>query len=107
MNIRRSLLYVAAVAATSISALAFAAKPTANDGAGAYATGLYRDLFAEQGHNQTESRAKIDAAFQQLFHGDNDHQALYYEVGSNAMVHSPTSPMSPTTTPAPKACPTG
>jgi oligosaccharide reducing-end xylanase len=84
MNIRRSLLYVAAVAATSISALAFAAKPTANDGAGAYATGLYRDLFAEQGHNQTESRAKIVAAFQQLFHGDKDHQALYYEVGSNA-----------------------
>jgi oligosaccharide reducing-end xylanase len=54
------------------------------DGTGAYATGKYRDLFAERGHSADESRAKVDAAFQQLFHGDKDTQAIYYEVGANA-----------------------
>jgi oligosaccharide reducing-end xylanase len=54
------------------------------DGAGAYRTGHYRDLFAEQGHSPKQSRAKIDAAFQQLFHGDKSTQAVYYEVGRNA-----------------------
>ena len=55
-----------------------------SDGSGAYATHRYRDLFAEQGHPAQQSRAKIDAAFQQLFHGNKDTQALYYETGSNA-----------------------
>jgi oligosaccharide reducing-end xylanase len=54
------------------------------DGDGAYKTGTYRDLFAERGHSAAESRAKIDAAFNQLFHGDKDTQAIYYEAGSNA-----------------------
>src|ERR1039458_3255389 len=40
------------------------------DGEGAYKTGHYRDLFAEQGHAAAETRAKIEKAFQQLFHGD-------------------------------------
>lgn len=55
-----------------------------NDGSGAYRSGHYRDLFAEQGHTAKQSRAKIDAAFNQLFHGDKKTQALYYEAGSNA-----------------------
>jgi hypothetical protein len=54
------------------------------DGDGAYKTGAYRDLFSERRHSATESRAKIDAAFSQLFHGDKDSQAIYYEAGSNA-----------------------
>jgi oligosaccharide reducing-end xylanase len=54
------------------------------DGDGAYKTGKYRDLFAERGHSSQESRARVDAAFQQLFHGDKDAQAIYYEAGSNA-----------------------
>ncbi|MGH9514762.1 MAG: hypothetical protein ACRD3P_03675 [Terriglobales bacterium] len=45
-------------------------KRMAGDGDGAYKTHHYRDLFAEQGHSPEESRAKIDKAFQQLFHGD-------------------------------------
>lgn len=53
------------------------------DGDGAYRTGKYRDLFAERGHSAEESRAKVDAAFQQLFHGDKNTQAIYYEAGSN------------------------
>lgn len=55
------------------------------DGAGAYKTAHYRDLFAEQlGHGSGESQAKIAKAFQQLFHGDGQEERLYFEVGANA-----------------------
>jgi oligosaccharide reducing-end xylanase len=54
------------------------------DGDGAYRTGQYRDLFAEIGHTQAESRAKIDRAFQQLFHGDGQEERVYFETGANA-----------------------
>ncbi len=54
------------------------------DGDGAYRTGNYRDLFAEIGHTQAESRAKIDRAFQQLFHGDGQEERIYFETGANA-----------------------
>jgi oligosaccharide reducing-end xylanase len=54
------------------------------DGDGAYKTGRYRDLFAEAGHSPAESRAKIEKAFQQLFHGDGQEERVYFETGSNA-----------------------
>jgi oligosaccharide reducing-end xylanase len=54
------------------------------NGAGAFATGQYRNLFAEAGHLPQQAAAKIDAAFQQLFHGDPNTQTVYYPVGSNA-----------------------
>jgi oligosaccharide reducing-end xylanase len=54
------------------------------DGSGAYKTHRYRDLFAEQGHAPAESRAKIEKAFQQLFHGDGQEERLYFETGANA-----------------------
>ncbi|MGA9670967.1 MAG: glycosyl hydrolase family 8 [Terracidiphilus sp.] len=53
------------------------------DGDGAYKTHHYRDLFAEQGHSPAESRAKIDKAFQQLFHGDGQEERVYFETGAN------------------------
>ncbi|MGB8260381.1 MAG: glycosyl hydrolase family 8, partial [Terracidiphilus sp.] len=53
------------------------------DGAGAYATHTYRDLFAELGHSPAESRAKIERAFQQLFHGDGQEERIYFETGAN------------------------
>ena len=53
------------------------------DGKGAYKTRAYRDLFAEQGHPAAESRAKIEKAFQQLFHGDGQEERLYFETGAN------------------------
>jgi oligosaccharide reducing-end xylanase len=46
------------------------------DGSGAYATGQYRNLFAEAGHSSKEISARIDAAFQQLFHGNPETQAV-------------------------------
>src|SRR6202050_31401 len=54
------------------------------DGDGPYKNHKYRDLFAEQGHTPAESRAKIDKAFQQLFHGDGQEERVYFETGSNA-----------------------
>jgi len=62
-----------------------AAEMTSNaDGSGAFASGKYRNLFAEAGHSQKEIREKVDSAFQQLFHGDPNTQAVYYEAGTNA-----------------------
>jgi oligosaccharide reducing-end xylanase len=57
---------------------------TSGDGNGAYKTSHYRDLFAEQGHSSAESTAKIDKAFQQLFHGDGQEERLYFETGANS-----------------------
>jgi len=58
--------------------------PSLSDGKGAYATGHYRNLFAESGHSEKEIDAKIQAAFQQLFHGDAATQTVFYPAGKNA-----------------------
>ena len=50
---------------------------------GAVATGHYRNLFVEAGHSPAEVTAKIDSAFQQLFHGDPAAQAVYFPAGAN------------------------
>lgn len=57
--------------------------PYSSDGAGAYATHQYRDLFRENGHASAANAAKISEAFQQLFHGDST-QAIYFADGRNA-----------------------
>ncbi len=51
---------------------------------GAFATGTYRNLFVEAGHSQQETAARVDAAFQQLFHGDPGTQTVFYPAGANA-----------------------
>ena len=53
------------------------------DGDGAYKTHKYRNLFAEQGHTPEEVQAKIEKAFQQLFHGDGQEERVYFETGAN------------------------
>jgi oligosaccharide reducing-end xylanase len=53
------------------------------DGDGAFVTGQYRNLLVENGHTEQEIDSRIDAAFQQLFHGDPKTQAVYYAAGSN------------------------
>ena len=50
---------------------------------GAFASRQYRDLFTERGHSAAEGHKKVDATFQQLFHGDKATQAIYYESGRN------------------------
>jgi len=57
---------------------------TPADGSGAYATGKYRNLFAEDGHSKQEVRAKIEKAYNQLFHGDPKTEAIVFAAGSNA-----------------------
>ena len=61
-----------------------AGEPGSADGAGAYQTGHYRNLFAEAGHSPAEIQQKINAAFGQLFHGAPDTQAIYFPAGTNA-----------------------
>jgi oligosaccharide reducing-end xylanase len=51
---------------------------------GAFASGHYRNLFVEAGRSQAEVKTKINAAFQQLFHGDPRREAIYFHVGTNA-----------------------
>lgn len=51
--------------------------------AGASATGVYRNLFAETGRAPNEIRSKIDAAFHQLFYGNPQTEAVYFTAGSN------------------------
>ncbi len=62
----------------------YAQAPAVNDGSGAFATGQYRNLFAEAGHSRKETSRKINAAFQQLFHGDPQNQAIFFWTGKNA-----------------------
>ena len=58
--------------------------PAHTAGSGAFATNRYRNLFLEAGHSKQEVSRKIDAAFQQLFHGDPETQTVYYPAGRNA-----------------------
>lgn len=54
------------------------------DSAGEVATGQYRNLFVEDGHSPQETQAKVNAAFEQLFHGDPNSNAVYFPAGTNA-----------------------
>jgi oligosaccharide reducing-end xylanase len=58
--------------------------PGMENASGAFATGQYRNLFVEAGHTPAETTNKINAAFQQLFHGDTTNQAVYFEAGANS-----------------------
>ena len=86
MHLRRTL--IANVSAIILlAALPATAQTTLHpgDGAGAYKSHHYRNLFAERlGHTPDETRQKIEAAFQQLFHGDGQEQRVYFETGVNA-----------------------
>ena len=71
-----------------VGCVAFAVPPQPPSGApypsGAFTTGRYRNLFVEAGHPAQEATSKINAAFQQLFHGDPARQAVYYAAGANS-----------------------
>ena len=65
-------------------AAAWTQKQAPNRNAGAYFSGSYPNLFLQNGHTELDSKAKIDSAYQQLFHGDPDSQATAFDAGSNA-----------------------
>ena len=50
---------------------------------GAVASNNYPNLFAQAGYDAADIRAKLDTAFQQLFYGDLQQQAVYYPDGQN------------------------
>jgi oligosaccharide reducing-end xylanase len=87
---KKNVLVLSTVPAIAIASLFLTAccclhKPdSVAGGSGAFATGHYRNLFAENGHSQKEIREKVDSAFQQLFHGNPATQAVYYSAGSNS-----------------------
>src|SRR3954454_23591180 len=85
MNIRIGVHWLGAAATVVlyVAGLSTASAKTAEDGDGAYVTGKYRNLFAEDGHSKKEIRAKIEAAYQQLFHGDKQTQAIAFDVEKN------------------------
>ncbi len=50
---------------------------------GAYETGVFRNLFVEIGYPSEVVTAKVNAAYMQLFHGDPESEAVYFDVGKN------------------------
>jgi oligosaccharide reducing-end xylanase len=57
---------------------------TAQPQAGAFHSGEYRNLFKEYlGKSDAEIQAKIDAAWDQLFYGDDASERVYYPVGED------------------------
>src|SRR6202042_1389788 len=84
-RLRRGFHYVAsALCVVGLACGSGVARAASNDGKGAYKTGRYRNLFAEAGHSQVEIDAKIEAAYQQLFHGNPETQSLFFAAGENA-----------------------
>ncbi len=81
---RRVALAVLGLASLGLAASGLYAQAVDGNGSGAFATGKYRNLFAEDGHSKKEIQAKIDAAYQQLFHGDKQTQAIAFDAGKNA-----------------------
>jgi oligosaccharide reducing-end xylanase len=50
----------------------------------------YRNLFAELlGKSDPEVAQKLDAAFHQLFHGDENSERLFYPIGDGSMAYVP------------------
>ncbi|HTB98898.1 MAG TPA: glycosyl hydrolase family 8 [Terracidiphilus sp.] len=76
--------FIPALIVFSAMASARAVSAQGGNGSGAFASGKYRNLFAEDGHASLEIKAKVDAAYQQLFHGDPQTQAIAFKAGSNA-----------------------
>lgn len=76
-----SLIVAAAVLALAPAAAVAGGPP------GAYHTGVYPNLFARNGHSRPAIQAKLDAAWNQLFHGApgaeprrEDGQTIYYQL---------------------------
>ncbi|MBK9991797.1 MAG: glycoside hydrolase [Verrucomicrobia bacterium] len=79
MLLRRLLLLL--VSLTAVAGLAAATPASAG---GAFVTGQHRNLFVELlGKSDAEVQAKIDAAWQQFFYGDESSQRLMYPVAGD------------------------
>ncbi|MGL1887264.1 MAG: glycosyl hydrolase family 8 [Reichenbachiella sp.] len=50
---------------------------------GAYSSGIYRNIFKEQGKSQTEIDDKVAQTFNQLFFGNSESESVYIEVADD------------------------
>ena len=77
-------VFLAGMTAAALTLAAPACAGTSRDGTGAYASGTYRNLFAEQlGVSPADTHARVERTFRQLFHGDGQEQRVYFETGAN------------------------
>ena len=60
-----------------------AIEPTPARATGAIASGVYRNLFQERGKTDAAIHAKLDAAWQQLFYGDEANQRVFFPAGAD------------------------
>ena len=83
MRIRGTTWIMAALLWTGSAGPLVGQAPPAVDSQGAFATRHHRNLFVEDGHRDADVQSRLDAAFQQFFHGDPQTQSIYFESGSN------------------------
>src|SRR5512147_1855000 len=62
--------HLALVGVASLQGPAGGSAVPPSDGSGAFATGKYRNLFAEAGHTEAEIDARVARAWKKLFEGD-------------------------------------
>jgi hypothetical protein len=84
-----------------------AENPSGADGAGAYTTGHYRNLFAENGHSKREIRKKLMARSSNCFMAVRRTRPFTIPPEAIPTVRWHTSPTSNTTMCERKVCPTG
>lgn len=59
---------------------------------GAWESGTYRNVFEELGYTKTQIDDKVNSAFQQLFFGNVEKEAIYTEVGADmGYINNPSS----------------
>ncbi len=88
-TVKLGVAVVSAIAllAASVTTAAAGVTPDAHGGGGASRTGVYPDLFVAAGYQQKDVNARVQAAWQQLFHGAPgteptraDGQSVYYQL---------------------------
>jgi len=62
---------------------------------GAFTSGRYRNLFREMlNKSDADIQAKLDAAWKQLFYGNDNTQRVYYSVGADMATKADTNAIS-------------
>ncbi len=87
------ILVILSFVSTSIAGCGPSTPPTlapaiaterAQHSVGAFESGKYRNLFAEYlGKSDADAKARVDAAWNQLFYGDDNNERVYYPFGDD------------------------
>ncbi len=84
------LLLVRAAGPYKVSAQRSVAASSGTFASGTFASGNYRNLLAHRGIPKAAIDARLEATFQQLFHGDPKTQAITTPLGRTQMALSDT-----------------